>query len=324
LAWVVWRRYRTTLIATIGVLALVAVYLFIEGHRIRSAYAAANGCRPVDSALCRFRFQNFHDTYGQGGLIGVILLFLPGLVGAFAGAPVLARELETGTFRYAWTQGVGRTRWTIALLAPGAVGAAVLMAAFGLLVSWYEHSLFKSGISQRLDPAIFPTMGLATAGWALAGFAFGAFAGVLWRRVIPALVTAVAVWFGLAFLTATTLRPHYLTPRTTTDLQLPDSAFSVTQWWTKGGVRVSDAQINTVLSDIGAQFSSNGNSVKVGGPGGGVDPVQYLVQQGYLQVTSYQPNSRYWTFQWIEFGWLTVLALILLATTLWLVRRRPA
>ncbi|MGD0605948.1 MAG: hypothetical protein ABSA53_20450 [Streptosporangiaceae bacterium] len=35
-------------------------------------------------------------------------LVVPALIGAFAGAPVLARELETGTFRYAWTLGSGR------------------------------------------------------------------------------------------------------------------------------------------------------------------------------------------------------------------------
>ena len=84
-----------------------------------------------DSAKCRFEWQNFHDSYAQIGLVGVILVFLPGLVGAFAGAPVLARELETGTFRYTWTQGVGRMRWAVAVLVPGAVGVAVIIGAFG-------------------------------------------------------------------------------------------------------------------------------------------------------------------------------------------------
>ena len=55
-----------------------------------------------------------------------------------------------------------------------------------------------------------------------------------------------------------------------------------------------------------------------------VDPVQYLLQHGYTQVTSYQPDSRYWPLQWIEFGWLTALALLLLGTAFWLLRRRPA
>jgi LPXTG-motif cell wall-anchored protein len=41
-------------------------------------------------------------------------------------------------------------------------------------------------------------------------------------------------------------------------------------------------------------------------------------------MTSYQPDSRYWPFQWIETGWLTALALLLLGATLWLLRRRQA
>jgi hypothetical protein len=36
---------------------------------------------------------------------------------------------------------------------------------------------------------------------------------------------------------------------------------------------------------------------------------------------SYQPVSRFWPLQLIEGGWLLALALILLAGTVWLVRR---
>jgi hypothetical protein len=39
--------------------------------------------------------------------LAALLQVVPVLIGAFIGAPVLARELEFGTFRYAWTQGVG-------------------------------------------------------------------------------------------------------------------------------------------------------------------------------------------------------------------------
>jgi ribulose bisphosphate carboxylase small subunit len=59
------------------------------------------------------------------------------------------------------------------------------------------------------------------------------------------------------------------------------------------------------------------------GQGGGADPVQYLLQHGYTQVTQYQPDARFWTFQWIEFGWLALLSLVLIGTALWLLRRRP-
>ena len=49
---------------------------------------------------------------------------------------------------------------------------------------------------------------------------------------------------------------------------------------------------------------------------------QYLVQHGYIEVTSYQPASRFWAFQWIEAGWLLALSVVLIAITVWMVRRR--
>ncbi len=253
-----------------------------------------------------------------------MLVFLPGFVGAIAGAPVLAREFETGTFRYAWTQGVGRARWAIAVLVPGAVGVAVIMALFGLLVSWYERPLNQAQLTPRLHPTIFPITGLASAAWPLLAFALGALAGLLWRRVVPALVTAFGLWFGLALLVGNVLRMKYLAPRTTTGLDYHANSLTIDVWWAKGNVRATSAQLNSALSGVNAHVTGTGNNIKVGPTPDGDDPTQYLLQHGYSQVTSYQPGSRYWIFQWIEFGWLTALALVLLATAFWLVRRRPA
>ena len=47
-------------------------------------------------------------------------------------------------------------------------------------------------------------------------------------------------------------------------------------------------------------------------------------QHGYTLWTSYQPVSRFWPFQWIEGGWLLALSVLLIAATVWLVRRRAA
>ncbi len=147
-------------------------------------------------------------------------------------------------------------------------------------------------------------------------------AGVLWHRVVPALATAFAAWFGLAYVAAVHLRSHYRVPLRTTDLNVPNHALVISQWWTKGGVRVGDAQINRVLESYGAQV--NGKSVTVHVSPGDVDPFQALVQHGYRQVTTYQSDSRYWSWQWIEAGWLLVLSLGLLGLTFWLLRRRSA
>ena len=46
---------------------------------------------------------------------------------------------------------------------------------------------------------------------------------------------------------------------------------------------------------------------------------QCLAPHGYAQWNSFQPASRFWPFQWIEGGWLLVLAALLIAVTIWLV-----
>lgn len=325
LAWVAWRRYRPTLVATAGVLGLVAVYLFVNGYQIHSDYNAWRSCAPRNSAACNFRLENFQNKYGSTGLFGFIQVLAPGLVGAFAGAPLLARELESGTFRYAWTQGAGRMRWMVAVLTPGIVGTTVIAAAFGALVAWRNQPLVATGIGSRMDGSLFPAVPPAAIAWSLLGFALGVLAGLLWRRVVPALVTTFVLWFGMATLASLGLRKHYLAPLTTTSLQLNSADLTVSVWWTKAGRTVGDSQLNRVLQSAGIQgFTANGAQRVQAAPGSGaVDPVHYLIQHGYVQNTSYQPAGRYWTFEWIEFGWLAFVAAVLIAATVLLLRRRP-
>jgi ABC-type transport system involved in multi-copper enzyme maturation permease subunit len=149
---------------------------------------------------------------------GVLLQLLPALVGAFAGAPVLARELEAGTFRFAWTQGFGRRRWALAKLVALAVVLTAATAALGALVSWYYQPYLGTG-SQSLDlyqnspfGDLFPLREVTFPAWTLAAFAIAALAGMLIRRVVPAIVAALAVYAGLAFAAAGLLREHYLPP----------------------------------------------------------------------------------------------------------------
>jgi hypothetical protein len=323
LGWVAWRRYRATLVGAAAFMGLLSLYLFVRGSHMRSAYVAAQGCRPQSSAACNFLWNRFSDTYGNVGFLGGVLVFVPAVLGAFAGAPLLARELETGTFRFAWTQGAGRMRWLLALVIPGVLGVAAVSGAFGVLVSWYEQPLIGFGDEQRLHPAIFPVTGLAVVGWAVLAYALGLFAGLVSRRVLAALAATLAVWFGLAFYASSFRKYHYEAPLLTSNPVLHAGDDPVGQWWTHNGVRVDDGQIDQALRALGFATRNGGATVaaKPGAPG---DPFQYLMQHGYTQWTSYQPASRYWPFQWIEFGWLMVLSLLLLGATVWLVRRRGA
>ena len=164
-----------------------------------------------------------------------LLQAVPALIGAFVGAPVLARELETGTFRYAWTQGFGRWRWTLAKLVPLAVAVTAAAGAFSVLFSWYYQPFFAAGYAIPFAARVFDLRGVAFAAWTLAAFAIGALAGMLIRRVVPAIVATLAVYAGLAFATGAVLRQHYMTPLLTSNPNPPGSAWIVSQWWTKGG-----------------------------------------------------------------------------------------
>jgi hypothetical protein len=69
----------------------------------------------------------FFDDHQNVIFVGLLLLVLPMLAGMFWGAPLVAREVEHGTHRLVWTQGVSRLRWATTKI--GLVSVAVLSAS---------------------------------------------------------------------------------------------------------------------------------------------------------------------------------------------------
>jgi ABC-2 family transporter protein len=329
MAWVTWRQHRVALAGVAALLGALAVYVWIAGLQMHHAYATATACHPATSPAC----GNLFLTADQMNTVlasGYALLALPALIGAFVGAPLLAREMETGTFRYAWTQGFGRRRWTLAKLVALAVVVAAAAGALSVLLSWYYQPYFAarnpalsfSEVSP-LTPGLFDLRGITFAAWTLAAFAIGGLAGMLIRRVVPAIAATLAAYAGLAVATGMFLRQHYLTPLVTSKLNAPVAAWITSQWLTKDGSRSpahGDQAINL--------FRHLCPASALGAPGPTakppLSPVQCFAQHGYTQWTSYQPASRFWPFQWIEGGWLLALSVLLITATVWLVRRRAA
>ena len=328
MAGVTWRQHRYALAGVTVLLGALAVWLWIIGTPLHHAYAAATGCHPASSAACQalvgtFDAMNDHMT-GPTSPGGVFLQVVPVLIGAFVGAPVLAREMETGTFRFAWTQGFGRWRWALAKLVLLAVVLAVASGAVGVLVSWYYQPYFIPG-NQALDlnqmsplATLFSLRGVTFPAWTMTAFAIGALAGMLIRRVVPAIVATLAVYAGLAVAVGGFLREHYLTPLVTSSPNVSGTAWIIGQWWTKDG-RFAFADLPFSLVN---QFCS-APPTGPGKPSFGTF-AQCLAPHGYTQWTSYQPASRFWPFQWIEGGWLLALSALLIAATVWLVQRRAA
>ena len=256
--------------------------------------------------------------------IAVFLQVVPALIGAFAAAPVLARELETGTFRYAWTQGIRPGP-----MDPGQAGAAgrhlaAAAGAFSVLFSWYFKPFADQGLQTRLPPLaplVFDLHGVTFAAWTLAACSIGALAGMLIRRVVPAIAATMAAWAGLALAAGLFLRQHYLTPLVAHHLNLPGSAWIISSGYTgRNGKPLSQAAISHFLQGYHPAAPQVGpNSTQTD-----LDPVGYIAQHGYKYWVTYQPGSRFWPFQWIEGGYLLGLAVLLIAATIWLVRHRAA
>ena len=111
-----------------------------------------------------------------------------------------------------------------------------------------------------------------------------------------------------------------MTPLVTNKPDLAGSAWAVSQWYAKDGKFAFPAR-GSQLVDAVMQLchGGTGRGPGISGPG---SPAQCLTQHGYTLWTNYQPGSRFWPFQWIEGGWLLALSVLLIATTVWLVRRR--
>jgi hypothetical protein len=205
-----------------------------------------------------------------------------------------------------------------------AVVAAVAAGAFSMVFSWaYGPLLGMKGYGYSpLAPTFFDLRGIAFAAWTLAAFAIGALAGVLIRRVLPAMFATLAAWSGLLFATALLLRPHYRGALKTTNPNIGPPAQVISQWWTLHGKPVGLSALSTALRPVDVRVVSLG----IFSPGPSTpepfDPVHYLQLHGFAQVAMYQPGSWFWPFQWIESGWLLVLSVLLGASAVWLVRKR--
>ena len=254
MAGIIWRQHRYALAGEVAGLGAVAIALWLIGTSLRHDYAAALACHPAGSQACAEVVLTFNGSFAfivNGG----ILQPLPALIGAFVGGPLLAREMETGTYRYAWTQAFGRHRWALAKLVSLAVAVTVPAWLFSLELAWYYQPYFAAsnqryGLTEMtpFTAALFDLHGVVFAAWTLAAFAIGGLAGMLIRRVVPAIVVTLAVYVGLAFAVGAFLREHYLAPLVTTNtLNLPASAWILSQWWTKGGATVSPATMNQAM-----------------------------------------------------------------------------
>ncbi|MDN0194302.1 ABC transporter permease [Streptomyces sp. S.PNR 29] len=244
----------------------------------------------------------------------IAVLAVPFLAAAWAGAALTGRELETGTARLAWTQGVSPARW----LAAGLTVPAALVTAGTAVLVLLHHLAWAAG-EGRIDThkgwSDVPTFyagGPVTVALALTGLLAGALAGLLLARTLAALAAAVVAVAGLWTAVLSAL-PH-LWPSVTRVTALRDGVFS------GPGITVDEG----LVTSTGAHVSrpSCGSTAECGDLGDLGDLYVRLDAVGHYR--DYHPRSHYWPLQLVGTGVLIAVAVLLAVAAFHLLRRRTA
>jgi hypothetical protein len=279
--------------------------------------------------------------------LSLMVMLAPALIGLFYGAPLIAREVETGTFRLSWTQSITLTRWLALKL--GVVGLAAMVTG-GLLtwmVNWWMRPIDAVNQS-RFDPSNFGFHGVAPIGYAAFAFALGATAGALLRRTVPAMAATLAGFVALRLVVTEWIRPNFASPvHESVPLPINEGgvsfspvaqaafnppAVSVPNGWVYSTEVVNKSDhaptAHYLLNACPGFFNEAPQPPPTGGKttdgNNGVtlfnDCVGKLSKTLHTLVT-YQPGSRFWPFQFAEMGVFLVTALALCALTYWWLRR---
>lgn len=337
------RQFRTEAVIGVVVLAVLAVVLTITGvnlaqvnHTFQATCRASGSCAASANPVLGI-------DQGLQTLVQLIATFAPAVIGLFFGAPLIARELEAGTFRMAWTQSVTLRRWLAVKL--GVVGLAAV-ATGGLLtwlVDWWQTPL-DAATQNSFDPTNFGLHGIVPIGYAAFAFAVGVMAGVLLRRTVAAIgVTlvgfvvariAVTSWVRpnlasplhetLAFLTA---RPAFDLDASTGMVSLTPPVVKIPNGWVystavvdKSGHTLTGQYVFQACPALG-QLHSAGPAAQ---PLAALRACQNTLSATFHTVVTYQPASRFWPFQWAELGIFVAAALALCALGYWWLRRQYA
>nr|WP_228868526.1 ABC transporter permease [Streptomyces halstedii] len=310
-ARVVVRQHRLVLWITGGlavamVLTLVATALW--SSHVVDAFASGpctaegdpgRGCyQPVrnylDSAL---KFSRVFDY------AALVLAALPVFVGAFVAGPMIARELETGTFKVSWTQSVPPARWLAAKLAVPAVPLLAGVAVLTAVLAWARSYADTPYPAQWYAPTLFGASGITPLAHTLVALSVGALVGLLVRRTVAATGVA-ALSTGAVIVALAAVRPGLWPLRTVTSESggIPDDS-----WILEYG-RITDTGERLSIDICGQPVSEH--------------PACLAGKTVVGEYFDHHPASHFWPLQLVETGILLVLAALALTLAFRVLRRR--
>jgi ABC-type transport system involved in multi-copper enzyme maturation permease subunit len=346
--WFAWRQFRLQALIAATLLVALAIAFLITGPGLVHVYnTTIVGCKSRGDCSGSIESFQSRDPFFQNLITESVLLSV--LIGIFWGAPVVAREFDTGTYRLAWTQSASRTRWLAAKLAVGGVATVITAGLFTLMATWWSSPLDRV---RDMPFSLFDTRDIVPIGYALFAFALGVAIGAVVRRTIPAMVLTIVAFAAVRVSFNQFVRPNFATAlHTVFKFELPTAnSFNIAGNINPGDWILTSKVVNAagkvfprLNSGFGFQSNANGTVTFVGagvcpnkipnGLGGGgssnsgppkavQEAMAKCVNSFHLhELVTYQPVSRYWAFQWYELGSYIVISALLAGFSIWWVRR---
>ncbi|MEU4443572.1 hypothetical protein AB0K14_08840 [Actinosynnema sp. NPDC050801] len=328
--WVAWRQHRAVLLS-LAAYAVVFTGLVVFMHvRLASQLDAEEVAACFGQAPDRFcedakgywdlRARLFNlDELARAAVFG-----FAALAGAFVGAPMFAREWEQRTHLLALSQSISPRRWfttrVAVVLAATVLGAALLGAA-----QWWATMSLAAPLDvwKRLQPRYFEAQPVALIGYTLFAVALGIAAGLLLRRTLPAMAVTLVGVLGAVYAVRMFARPNYTTPVVAT-IPFDDPAQSASidpgRWSLAQGFSDLDGRF---VEDEEAAYEALSRCEQLPGEPGDARYVQCAADSGLTGTANLvHPGSRFWAFQFIEFGLFALAAAALIALSLWWLRKR--
>ena len=333
------------LVAAIG-LAAVAIALALTGPHLASVNDAfQRACRTAGDCATATNPVLEVDPFLQSALPFLVTV-APALIGLFFGAPLVAREFETGTFRLAWTQSVTRRRWLVVKLALVGLVSMAVGGALTWMVDWWRSPLDAVN-ENRFDPANFGIHGVAPVGYAGFAFVLGVTAGVLLRRTIPAMVVTLVGFVGVRLAVEYRLRPYLAAPlhkaisllssgrfgslsvdASTGTFTLTPPPETIPNGWVLSTADITNSGHVLTTQDFLRACPAYGQFRGAPPPPSVMESAHAAciskLSETFYTVVTYQPGSRFWPFQWAEMGIFVAAALALCGLTYWWLQRRWA
>jgi hypothetical protein len=347
--WLTWRQARLQVSVIIGAAATLALFMVVTRPGLLSA-------SHVDGK--EFLNQLQADKLKQSlYLLGFAVLYAtPAVIGAFWGAPLIARELEAGTHRLVWNQSTTRSRWLAIKLGLTGLAALVTAGVLSLAVSWWSSPIDRAVANgngagpfgfPRLYPAVFGARGIVPIGYTVFALALGVTVGLILRRSVPAVAVTLAVVVAFQIAMPVAVRAHLLAPVTMAVKITPSTITGIHGHPPHDGRGIVVEGFTVKAGKPGDWMLSNhtinaaGNGVQQlpswvvdcvpGPPGPDVTVAQgplpsracftRLADAGYRQQVTYQPASRFWALQWRETALFVGLAALLTGFCFWRIRR---